>query len=159
MTHTMFKADGKPCRATVRPGTWVLDVTFEPHSAPPPPRHLVAHEAAHVVQGVTVRGWDIKKKKPVIGHAPTPYMPAVDDEVLVMFEHGQQRTTAIQFNPYEISAKKSNPPTVAKGDVGMVHAGNYRVVIRQRGTQPFPVYFVIARDAAMQTDVHAVRLF
>jgi len=165
----MFKPDGKPCRATVRTGTWILDVTYENHQAPPPARHLVAHEAAHVVQGVRIHGWekvqevrsgahnDMRFFRSRTGHQ---FLPEVDDQVLVAFESGDPRATAVMFNPKEIKLSKPVPwGQQSQGDVGMVRTGNYQIVVRQRGTEPLPIIFVVAKDPALRHDVHTIRLF
>lgn len=175
MQYTMFKAEGTPVRAVVPVQNWLLDCRFQPgQAAPTAGINLIAHELTHVVnQGTTVRVWHLVKNRLPHGARPmqpafsaagrtAQFLPEVDDEVLVSFQHGTPRATAIVFNPTELSVRKTVPwgnqlPTGGAGDVGMIREGNYRVVVQQRtGGQPLRIALMVAADSRTMRDA---RLF
>jgi hypothetical protein len=168
MQYKMFLASGTPTRATIAVQNWLLDCRFRPGRAQPGPQ-LAAHELVHVVQqGVTVHGWDITTKKPVVGRqsarpvlrvagAANQLLPEVDDEVLISFTCATPRAAAVVFNPKEFSLSRNPPWQTQSGDVGMIREGNYRIVVQRRnGTQPLQLALALAPDPALR---HNVQLF
>jgi hypothetical protein len=173
----MFKAEGTPVRAVVPFQNWLLDCRFQPgQAAPTADRNLIAHELTHVVnQGTTVRAWHLVKNRMPQGARPmhpafsaagrtAQFLPEIDDEVLVSFQNGTPRATAIVFNPTELTIHKTVPwqnqqPAGGAGDVGMIREGNYRLVVQQRtGIQPLTIALMVATDSRTMRDAQLFRL-
>ncbi len=167
MAYTLFQPQGMPLRSAISVDGWRLDVRFAPGaSAGPGGTSLPAHELSHVVQQrSTVRASlrEAPGRLALTGRAPaSSFLPEVNDQVLVSFESGAPRATAVYFNPKEFTLTKQVPPqptsSTGRGDVGMVRAGNYTIVPIQKGHGPLVLVFVSAADAALSRDVQAFRI-
>ena len=171
MNSTMFQADGTRRRATLAVQNWLLECSFQFGPMPPPNKQLVSDELTRVSHGTTVRVWHVSKNRKAHGMAAgqttfrapvggAQFMPDVDDEVLVCFESGMPRATAIAFTPFEFAIRKPNPwHADGRGDVGMIGSGNYQVVVRQRASHPLALTLVVAEDSFLQRGVQFFRLF
>ena len=163
MAYTLFQANGKPLRATISVDGWRLDVRFAPGAGPAPGgANLPAHELTHVVQQRSTVRASVRAapgRLPLAGRGPTTgLVPEVGDEVLISFACAVPRSTAVYFNPKEFGLdKKVSTLPADRGDVGMIRAGNYRVVPIQKGPAPLVLVLVCAADSSLSQEVQAFR--
>ncbi len=164
MASTMFQPDGIPIRAkVVVHGAWEFDVSFTPGPGGDAKGNIVvAHELTHVVQNRTqvhVRHFVPAGRRAV--PTGTQLLPEVGDEVLVSFQCAVPRSTALYFNPKELSVRKTNPPavrTVNRGNQGLVRDGRYRLVVLKKGVQPLVLGFAAAGDRELTEDTQTFRI-
>ena len=106
--------------------------------------------------GVTVHGWNASEKLAVKGPAKGPWVPEVDDEVLVVFGSGDPRAThaALLAQPGALPASGAHTQV----DLGPAPQATFRLRIAHRGVGPLSLAIATASDAGLTRDLRQRRL-